>query len=409
MTTRFTIYCHTNRVNGKNYVGQTLYSMEKRWRDHISQSKSGRMDRYSPVFHAAIRKYGPEAFDHRQLEIVFTKAEADLAETYWVKQLNCRVPFGYNVAAGGQGPGYHHEDTKRLIGQASKLWWQAMTAEERSARQKACWSPERLIRAKSIVVSEAHRAKIGEAARKRLAGMTPEQRTEFFKKNIHIYTPERLARHAERFRSKEHREKVAAIQKDFWSKLSPEERLARAKHMHAGISEEKKHERTHKAWAKLTPEKRAERIRNASEANVRAWSPERSKKRSEAQSARHAAIPPEQRREVVNKAWVTRRAKYGQSGMKNPAPARSGYVKLTPEELSKRRRKSWANMTPEAYDERVRKTREGKRLARLAKSGQQLDAELVPFVQHWHKRGHSIRSIALAFDVSTNEIERAVA
>jgi len=66
-------------------------------------------------------------------------------------------------------------------------------------------------------------------------------------------------------------------------------------------------------------------------------------------------------------------------------------------------------MTPEAYDERVRKTREGKRLARLAKSGQQLDAELVPFVQHWHKRGHSIRSIALAFDVSTNEIERAVA
>jgi group I intron endonuclease len=362
VTTRFTFYCHTNRVNGKQYVGQTAWTMEERWKSHVTSAK---LHQGCRVFGAAIRKYGPDAFDHEILEVVVcTQQEADLIETEWIKRKGSRVPFGYNLTAGGGSHGLLHEDSKRLI---------------------------------------------GEASRKRLAGMTPEQRTEFFKKNIHIYTPERLARHAERFRSKEHREKVTADQKYFWSKLSPEERLARAKHMHAGISEEKKHERTRKAWAKLTPEKRAERIRNASEANVRAWSPERSKKRSEAQSARHAAIPPEQRREVVNKAWVTRRAKYGQSGMKNPAPARSGYVKLTPEELSKRRRKSWANMTPEAYDERVRKTREGKRLARLAKSGQQLDAELVPFVRHWHKRGHSIRSIALAFDVSTNEIERAVA
>jgi hypothetical protein len=66
-------------------------------------------------------------------------------------------------------------------------------------------------------------------------------------------------------------------------------------------------------------------------------------------------------------------------------------------------------MTSETRAERVRKMTEGRRLARLAKSGQQLDEELVPFVRHWARRGHSVRSIALAFDVSTGEIERVVA
>jgi hypothetical protein len=68
-------------------------------------------------------------------------------------------------------------------------------------------------------------------------------------------------------------------------------------------------------------------------------------------------------------------------------------------------------MTPEARAERVRKINEGRRLARLKKvaGSQLLDAELLPFVRHWHLRGHSVESIASAFNVPSVEIERAVA
>jgi len=30
-TTRLTFYCHTDEVNGKRYVGQTVDTMERRW------------------------------------------------------------------------------------------------------------------------------------------------------------------------------------------------------------------------------------------------------------------------------------------------------------------------------------------------------------------------------------------
>ena len=66
-------------------------------------------------------------------------------------------------------------------------------------------------------------------------------------------------------------------------------------------------------------------------------------------------------------------------------------------------------MTSEARAERVCKIQEGRRLARLKKSNQRLDEELIPFVRHWNLRVRSIESIALAFNVSNSEIERAVA
>lgn len=361
MTIRFTIYCHTNKVNGKQYVGQTTWTVEDRWKEHVAAAKFHQGCR---VFGAAIRKYGPDSFDHEVLEVVATQQEADLTETEWIKRKVSLVPTGYNLNSGGGSYGRLHEDSKRLI---------------------------------------------GEKSRKYLANMTPEQRTAYFLTNIHIYTPERLARLVERVQSKESREQVTLSQKKFWSQLTPEERLVRARHMHAGISEEKKSGRVRKAWANLTPEARAERVRNASEANVRSSSPERSKRRSEVMIARQASTAPEQRSAVVNKAWVTRRAKYGQAGVKDPSSDRNGSANMTPEARSDRIRKGWATMTPEAHKERARKMQDGRRLARLAKSGQRLDEDLVPFVRHWNLRGHSVKSIALAFDVSTSEIERAVA
>ena len=52
-----TIYCHIHRASGRRYVGQTRYSMEKRWRQHIYNAIRGDCR----VFAAAILEYGPDA------------------------------------------------------------------------------------------------------------------------------------------------------------------------------------------------------------------------------------------------------------------------------------------------------------------------------------------------------------
>jgi group I intron endonuclease len=264
---RFTIYCHTNRVNGKRYVGQTVYTMEKRWGDHVSTAKGGKVG--PPAFTRAIRKYGADAFDHQILEVVETQEAADAAESLWIERLACCVPNGYNLKSGGRSHG-QHDDTKRLIGEASRVWWGKLTPEERSARQKSFWSPERTARAKLFQVSEETRAKISAATAKRLAKMTPEQRAERLATNIHIWSPERRARLSVRCKSKGVREKVSSSQKALWSKLTAEEKSARVRHQLAGMSAEAKSERVRKAWGSVTPEARAERVRKAQEGRRKA-------------------------------------------------------------------------------------------------------------------------------------------
>lgn len=52
------IYQVTNLVNGKSYIGLTRFTLQKRWREHCYNAKSG----LKTYFYAALRKYGPENF-----------------------------------------------------------------------------------------------------------------------------------------------------------------------------------------------------------------------------------------------------------------------------------------------------------------------------------------------------------
>jgi hypothetical protein len=58
---RFIIYCHTNKMSGKAYVGQTKRSMMQRWAQHVHDARTGHGCR---ALSAAIRKYGSDAFAH---------------------------------------------------------------------------------------------------------------------------------------------------------------------------------------------------------------------------------------------------------------------------------------------------------------------------------------------------------
>ena len=91
------IYKITNTVNGKVYIGKTLESIEKRWKEH--QKDSLRFtDR--PLYRA-MNKYGIEKFVIETIE----EPEVELLsqrECYWIEYYNS-YHFGYNATLGGDG------------------------------------------------------------------------------------------------------------------------------------------------------------------------------------------------------------------------------------------------------------------------------------------------------------------
>jgi len=97
---RWTIYCHTHIESGRRYVGLTSRTMERRWSQHVTQSKSSKSGRWH--FPNAIRKYGPDAFEHKILETCDSLELANEREKHWVKEFDTINPlFGFNLAHGG--------------------------------------------------------------------------------------------------------------------------------------------------------------------------------------------------------------------------------------------------------------------------------------------------------------------
>ena len=91
------IYKITNIVNNKVYIGKTLETMEKRWKEH--QKDSSRFtDR--PLYRA-MNKYGLENFT---IEII-DEPNIDLLserESYWIEYYKS-YHHGYNATLGGDG------------------------------------------------------------------------------------------------------------------------------------------------------------------------------------------------------------------------------------------------------------------------------------------------------------------
>jgi len=118
MTRAACVYVVTNRLNGKKYVGQTWLSVERRWLAHCNDARSGRG--FCRVFHAAIRKYGPENFSVETFPLLAcsTQDELDIAEQRMIAELKSLGPKGYNLLAARGGRGVHHEETKKLMSAA---------------------------------------------------------------------------------------------------------------------------------------------------------------------------------------------------------------------------------------------------------------------------------------------------
>lgn len=89
------VYCCTNKVNNKSYIGQSV-DFEKRKLRHLNVKDN-------LYFHRAIKKYGIDNFEWKILCECSSKYELDEKEKYYIKELNTIRPYGYNLTYGGGG------------------------------------------------------------------------------------------------------------------------------------------------------------------------------------------------------------------------------------------------------------------------------------------------------------------
>lgn len=103
------IYCITNKLNCKQYVGQTLRSVDIRFNCHLSEAKNN-YDIYP--LHRAMRKYGRNGFNVDTIKTVSCTSKKELQkklnyfEKFYIKEFNTYNPNGYNLTIGGDTSGY---------------------------------------------------------------------------------------------------------------------------------------------------------------------------------------------------------------------------------------------------------------------------------------------------------------
>lgn len=92
------IYKITNRVNNKVYIGQTRFSVEQRFKQHI---KNYTKEHRNQPLYLAFAKYGIENFSVEPIEEIDT-SKLDEREIYWIAKYDS-FNNGYNATIGGKG------------------------------------------------------------------------------------------------------------------------------------------------------------------------------------------------------------------------------------------------------------------------------------------------------------------
>jgi uncharacterized protein YjcR len=92
------IYKITNKVNNKVYIGQTRFTVESRWRQHI---KNYNIEKRKQPLYLAFEKYGLDNFSVETVEEVDV-SKLDEREIYWIAKYNS-FNSGYNATIGGKG------------------------------------------------------------------------------------------------------------------------------------------------------------------------------------------------------------------------------------------------------------------------------------------------------------------
>jgi len=96
------VYLVTNKINGKQYVGQTIREPFKRWYAHCSGYRG--KNPHKSIMRDAIIKYGKDNFTFEVIHTAHSQRELDVMEQFYAYALKTFAPGGYNLKAGsGRG------------------------------------------------------------------------------------------------------------------------------------------------------------------------------------------------------------------------------------------------------------------------------------------------------------------
>ena len=106
------IYKITNLINGKIYIGCTIFDINDRWKSHITAAKKGS----SAHLHRAIRKYGEDKFVIICIDIAIDKNELHFKEKLYIEKHDS-FKNGMNMTIGGDGTyGFKHsKEYKKMM------------------------------------------------------------------------------------------------------------------------------------------------------------------------------------------------------------------------------------------------------------------------------------------------------
>lgn len=183
MSDKYFVYMHTNKINGKVYVGITQQNPpQKRWNNGWGYRHR------NPYFYRAITKYGwKDGFTH---EIIFKNISKEIAckiEQMLIKKCK-KLGISYNLANGGEGveafPECAKEKLRQYKGPLASQYGKKHTQEQRKLQSeilKNRWRNHRDLMmeavrkgtlkkiGKKINIPEATRIKMSEESRQRLS------------------------------------------------------------------------------------------------------------------------------------------------------------------------------------------------------------------------------------------------
>lgn len=92
------IYAIRNTINGKVYIGQTIQTVEARFKQHKKLCKSNK----NQLIYKAMIKYGKENFVVEEIMCgIESYAELNRAEAEYIARYDSLAPKGYNTSPGG--------------------------------------------------------------------------------------------------------------------------------------------------------------------------------------------------------------------------------------------------------------------------------------------------------------------
>ena len=140
------IYLVTNKLNGKQYVGQTVTKHSRHGHGHAIRD--------------AYKKYGHNMFLYEYLtEGDLTDKQLDCFEKFWIEVFDCLAPNGYNLESGGRWGKYVYHapskgkkaslETRQKMSESQRKYWNSLdvhpnTGKKPSAETRAKMSKSKM-------------------------------------------------------------------------------------------------------------------------------------------------------------------------------------------------------------------------------------------------------------------------